>query len=139
MGATSTDEPRDTGALGRSIVDSFGKGWAKQDIDLLVSVFLDDAVFLETPFAPPRKGLDAIREYWRDVGYHQSEGRFSSGEVFAIGPWFSTEFKFVFRRRRTGEWVDVRGALFCETSRGKVAEMRMYWHRWAEGREIRQE
>ena len=139
MGATSTDEPRDTGELGRSIVDSFGKGWAKQDIDLLLSVFSDDAVFLETSFAPPRKGLDAIRGYWRDVGYHQSEGRFSSGEIFAIGPWFSTEFKFVFRRRRTGEWVDVRGALFCETSQGKITEMRMYWHRWAGGREIRQD
>lgn len=139
MAAPSPDEAIDTAALGRSLVDTFGKGWAKQDIDLLGSVFADEALFRETPFAQPRTGIGAIREYWRDIGYHQSEGRFSSGEVFTVGPWFSAEFKFVFRRRRTGEWVDARGALFCETRDAKITEMRMYWHRWAGGREIRQD
>jgi len=138
VAAQSPNEAIDTAALGRSLVDTFGKGWAKQDIDLLLSVFADEAVFQETPFARARKGIALIREYWRDIGYHQSESRFSSGEVFTVGPWFSAEFKFVFRRRRTGEWVDARGALFCETRDGKITEMRMYWHRWAGGREIRQ-
>ena len=32
--------------------------------------------------------------------------------------------------------LDVRGALFCETADGKISEMRMYWHRWAGGREV---
>ena len=50
--------------------------------------------------------------------YNQSEITFSSGEIFGAGPWFSTEFKCVFRRRRTGEWVEARGAIFCETERG---------------------
>ncbi len=139
MAAPSPNEATDTGALGRSLIDTFGKGWAKQDIERLLSVFADDAVFFETPFSRPRKGIGAIREYWRDIGYHQSEGQFSSGEIFAAGPWFSVEFKFVFRRRRTGEWVDARGAVFCETAGPKIAEMRMYWHRWAGGREIRQD
>ncbi len=136
MATTSQREPNDPAAL-RSLVDTFGKGWAKQDLELLLSVFTADATFVETPFAGRHEGTEAIRAYWRDVPYHQSEGRFSSGEVFVAGPWFSTEFRFVFRRRRTGHWVDVRGALFCETEAGKISEMRMYWHRWTEGREIR--
>lgn len=122
--------------LARNLVDTFGQGWARQQPDLILSVFTEDAVFLETPFADPRRGLDAIRSYWGDLSYHQSEATFSSGEVFVVGPWFSVEYKCVFRRRRTGDWVDVRGSLFCETTGDRISEMRMYWHRWAGGREV---
>ena len=124
-----------TAALGRQLIDTFGRGWAKLRVDIIAEVFSPDAVFLETPFSEPIKGLDGIRKYWADVPYHQSEVTFTSGEIFVAGPWFSTEFKCVFRRRRTGEWVDSRGALFCETADGRISEMRMYWHRWSGGRD----
>lgn len=100
-----------------------------------MSVFASNAVFVETPFTSPLHGTEAIRGYWNEVPYNQSEIAFSSGEIFAAGPWFSTEFKCVFRRRRTGEWVDARGAIFCETQGERISEMRMYWHRWNAGRE----
>ena len=122
--------------LARSLVDTFGRGWARQEPELLLSVFTEDALFRETPFAKPLEGLAAIRGYWGDLSYHQSEATFSSGEIFLVGPWFSVEYKCVFRRRRTGEWVEVRGSLFCETRDQKISEMRMYWHRWSRGREI---
>jgi ketosteroid isomerase-like protein len=125
----------DTRTLGRTLVDTFGKGWAKGDIPLLMSVFSDDAVFIDTPFAAPRRGREAIVQYWRDVPVHQAEVTFTSGEIFVAGPWFSAEYKVTFRRRRTGEWVEVRGGMFCETADGKITELRMYWHRWAGGRE----
>ena len=120
---------KDTRALGRDLIDTFGKGWEKANPDLLMSVFTPDVVFLETPFADPLRGRDAVRSYWADVPLHQSEIRFQSGEIFAAGPWFAAEFKCVFRRRRTGEWVDVRGAIFCETEGELISEMRMYWQR----------
>ena len=124
-----------TAVLGRQLIDTFGRGWSKLRVDLIASAFSPDAVFLETPFSEAIRGLDDIRKYWADVPYHQSEVTFTSGEIFAVGPWFSTEFKCVFRRRRTGEWVDARGALFCETADGLISEMRMYWHRWSGGRD----
>ena len=119
----------DARALGRALVDTFTKGWSKADVATILSVFSDEAVFLETPFSAPLTGLDAIRTYWADVPYHQSEITASSGEIYAAGPWFSTEFKVVFRRRRTGDWVEARGALFCEIAGDKISEMRMYWQR----------
>ncbi|HEX5005124.1 MAG TPA: nuclear transport factor 2 family protein [Gemmatimonadales bacterium] len=125
----------DTRTLGRTLVDTFGKGWAKGDVPLLMSVFSEDAVFIDTPFSAPLKGHEAIRLYWRDVPVHQAEVVFSSGEIFAAGPWFSAEYKVTFRRRRTGEAVEARGAMFCETAGGKITELRMYWHRSAGGRE----
>ena len=121
--------------LGRSLIDTFGQGWSRGDVDLLVSVFAEDVVFIETPFSEPLRGAEAVRRYWLEVPLYQSEIAFSSGEIFAAGAWFSTEFKCVFRRKRTGEWVDARGAIFCETHGEKITEMRMYWHRWNGGRE----
>ena len=127
--------PLDTRGVGRLLVDTFGKGWARGNVDGIMSVFAPAAVFIETPFSPPLTGADAIRGYWAEVPYNQSEVTFTSGEIFAAGPWFSTEFKCLFRRRRTGEWVDARGAIFCETEGQLITEMRMYWHRWNGGRE----
>lgn len=95
----------------------------------MANLFTEDATFLPSPFDSPLKGTEAIKRYWGDVPTEQSEIKFRYGEIFAIGPWFSTEFKCTFRRRRSGEPVDVRGALFCETADGKISEMRMYWHR----------
>jgi ketosteroid isomerase-like protein len=125
----------DTRELGRSLIDDFGQGWSRGNVDLLMSVFAADMVFVETPFSEPLRGAEAVRRYWLEIPLHQSEVTFSSGEIFAAGPWFSTEFKCVFRRKRTGEWVDARGAIFCETDGAKITEMRMYWHRWNGGRQ----
>jgi ketosteroid isomerase-like protein len=125
----------DIRALGRSLIDSFGNGWSRANVDVIMSVYSSDAVFIETPFSEPLRGSEAIRRYWLEVPYNQSEITFLSGEIYGAGPWFSTEFKCVFRRRRTGEWVDARGAIFCETQNGRISEMRMYWHRWNGGRE----
>jgi hypothetical protein len=125
----------ETASLGRELIDTFGRGWGKLRVDIIASVYAPEAVFIETPFTAPITGIDAIRKYWADVPYHQSEVTFTSGEIFTAGPWFSTEFKCVFRRRRTGDWVDARGAIFCEASGGLITEMRMYWHRWNRGRE----
>ena len=126
MGETTVEATR---ALGRGLIDEFGQGWARGKPEVMMAVFSEDPVFIETPFSEPLKGVEAVRGYWADVPMHQSEITFTSGEIFAAGPWFSTEFKCTFRRRRTGEWVEARGAIFCETAGSKITEMRMYWHR----------
>ncbi len=126
---TSATEPSGQLAPARELVDRFARGWSKGQIDSIISVFAAEAVFFETPFAAPARGTAEIRRYWSDVPAHQSEVTVTTGEVYIAGPWFATEFKAVFRRRRTGEWVEARGALFCETVEGLISEMRMYWHR----------
>jgi len=126
---TSATEPNGTAAKARELIDAFARGWSKGQIDTIIAIFATDGVFIETPFAEPTRGTAAIRRYWSDVPAHQSEVTVTTGEVFVAGPWFASEFKAVFRRRRTGDWVEARGALFCETAEGLISEMRMYWHR----------
>ena len=114
----------------RQLLETFGQGWGAGDVEAILSVFSPDAVFLETPFSEQSVGSDAIRAYWKDIPTNQADVTFKSGEIYAAGPWFATEFRCTYRRRRTGEWVDARGAMFCETKDGKITEMRMYWHRY---------
>jgi uncharacterized protein (TIGR02246 family) len=113
----------------RQLLDTFGRGWERGDVEAILSVFAPDGVFLETPFSQRCVGSAGIQSYWKDVPANQAEVTFRSGEIFVAGPWFATEFRCTYRRRRTGERVDARGAMFCETKDGKISEMRMYWHR----------
>lgn len=112
-----------------ALVERFGTAWSAGDAHGLAEVFTDDGVLQPGPFDTPVRGRDAIAEYWKDIPREQAEIAFRYGEIYVAGPWFATEFRCTFRRRRTGESVDVRGALFCETADGKVAEMRIYWER----------
>ena len=83
--SVAPEQAPDTRGLGRSLIDTFGKGWAKPNVDLLASVFAPDAVFIETPFSTPLRGVDAIRRWWLDVPFSQSEISFASGEILALG------------------------------------------------------
>jgi ketosteroid isomerase-like protein len=124
-----TQETPSRGAEFDALITRFGQGWQQGKPELLADVFTDDAVFIPGPFDAPVRGRDAIRLYWREVPLEQADVAFRHGEIFLAGPWFATEYKCTFRRRRTGEAVTVKGALFCETADGRISEMRMYWER----------
>ena len=124
-----TQETPARGAEFDALIAKFGQAWQQGKPELMAEVFTDDAVFIPGPFESPVRGREAIRVYWRDVPLEQAEIAFRHGEIFVAGPWFATEYKCTFRRRRTGEAVTVKGALFCETAEGRLSEMRMYWER----------
>lgn len=111
------------------LIQKFGQAWENGSPEDMESLFTEQATFHSGPFDKPLRGRAAIREYWEDVPSEQAEVSFRFGEIFVAGPWFATEMKCTFRRRRTGQSVDVRGALFCETENDLISEMRMYWHR----------
>lgn len=115
-----------------ALMERFGKAWEKGKTDAMVDLFTPDAAFFPGPFEPPARGHAGIHAYWRDTPMEQAEVAFRFGEIFVAGPWFATEFKCTFRRRRTGEPVVVKGALFCETADDRIAELRMYWERSVE-------
>lgn len=118
-----------TAAEFRALLDQFAGGWNQGEPHRMAEAFLPDGVLQMGPFEAPLNGRPAILDYWRDVPLSQSDVSFRYGEIFVVGPWFATEFRCTYLRRRTGESVDVKGAVFCETREGKFAEMRMYWER----------
>jgi len=112
-----------------SLVQEFGRAWERGSSHAMADTFTEDGILKPTPFDPPMQGRAAIAEYWREIPLEQGDISFQFGEIFVAGPWFSTEFKCAFRRLRTGDEIEITGGLFCETSAGKISEMRMYWHR----------
>jgi ketosteroid isomerase-like protein len=129
-----TNAPSSPAAAYEALVARFGQGWEKGNADMIAEAFTAEATFVPGPFEEPIRGREAIKGYWRDVPREQSEIAFRSGEIYVAGPWFSTEYKCTFRRRRTGEAVVVRGAMYCETADGLISEMRLYWERRARAR-----
>ncbi len=113
----------------QTLLQDFGEGWSAGDAAKVGALFAEDGTFVPDPFGAEVRGRAAIEAYWKDLPHEQSEIDFRFGEVYLVGPWFCAEFKCTFRRRRTGEPVDVRGAIFCETADGLISEMRMYYHR----------
>lgn len=112
-----------------ALIRQFGKAWEEGNAGEIAALFTETGVLLPEPFGAPLRGRAAIEQYWGNTPAEQAEVSFRFGEIFVAGPWFATEMKCTFRRRRTGQPVDVRGALFCETEGDLIAEMRMYWHR----------
>lgn len=129
MIADASDSSADRKAGFEGLLTEFGKGWEAGDAKAIAATFSENGIFLPDPFADPVQGRQLIEEYWRDIPKAQAEITFRWGEIFVAGPWFAVEIKCTFRRRRTGEWVDLRGAVFCETTEGRILEMRMYYHR----------
>jgi hypothetical protein len=111
------------------LIRRFGVAWEQGQAEDIGAVFTPDATFVPGPFDPPLESRAAIVSYWRDVPLEQAEISFRAGEIFVAGPWFAVEFKSTFRRRRTGEKVVLKGALFCETEGELLSEMRLYWER----------
>ena len=128
-----TEVPKTPAATFQELIDRFGRGWERGKLDWVSEVFTSEAVFQSAPFEKGLVGIPAIEGYWRDVPKEQAEVSFRVGEIFMVGPWFATEFRCTFRRRRTGAWMDVRGSIFCETENDLISEMRMYWHRATSG------
>ena len=126
---TTSDQDAANRATFGTLIDEFGAGWTACDPRRMASVFAEDATFVPDPFQKAIVGREAIAAYWDTLPYEQSDVAFRFGEIYVRGPWFATEFKCTFRRRRTGDPVDVRGALFCETREGRITEMRMHWDR----------
>jgi hypothetical protein len=111
------------------LLEAFGKGWEAAQPAAKAEVFTEEGAFLASPFQPPVRGRTAIAAYWSDVPRDQAAITFRFGEVFVVGPWFASVLTCTFRRIKTGEWIQVSGAVFCETAADKISEMRMYWDR----------
>ncbi len=131
--ATNSEQDLANRTLFGGLIEFFGAGWMECDPKKMAEVFAEDGVFVPGPFEKPIAGRAAIAAYWDTLPYEQSDVAFRFGEIYLRGPWFATEFKCTFRRRRTGVPVDVRGTVFCETRDGRITEMRMYWDRRAGG------
>ena len=63
MTDNSSRDEADMRAVARQLTDDFASGWSRGRVDLMMAVFAEGAVLLETPFSTPLTGLEAIRSW----------------------------------------------------------------------------
>ena len=102
---------------GKGLVGRVWAGWETRDPDAAARLFAPDATYHETPFGPPLRGREAIREYWTEATGRQSGVSFrheiiATTETGAVTRWWAT-----FRRVESGEpRVRLEGVILVELS-----------------------
>ena len=115
----------------RAWLESYRLAWETRDPEAVSRLFAEDATYQETPFTPPLRGREAIREYWsRVVAAAQEQIRFgyevlAIAEVSAIAHWWVS---FVRISSKTQVSLDGVFLLTFDTA-GRCRELREWWVR----------
>jgi uncharacterized protein (TIGR02246 family) len=112
------------------VMEDYRRAWERQDAELLLSLFTEDATYHENPFNEPLAGHEAIRAYWqRAVMTDQKDIRFRWRPVYSIGEEHAIEWEAQFLRRDPPQRVELRGMMFLTLSGKRIARLREYWHK----------
>ena len=113
----------------------YGQAWERGDVEAIGSLFAEDAVYVETPFAAPMVGRAAIRDYWRDGARDgQRDVRFDF-TVWTVDGWTCCcHWRARFTRAASGEAVELDGVfrlIFARDGADRLVcrELREWWHR----------
>ncbi|MDQ1642898.1 MAG: hypothetical protein QOJ90_2249 [Actinomycetota bacterium] len=110
-------------ASAEDVVSRFGAAWEAWDIEAVMALMADDAVFESTGPAPDGtrvEGAAAIRELWTEMFEGTVEPRFTFEESFVCGDRAAARWEF--------SWAGghVRGADVIRVRDGKVTEKLSY-------------
>ena len=108
-------------------VQGYAQAWVTGDVDLLVSLFTEDATYRSSPFRQPFRGHDEIREYGRRCAAAQEGKRVETGAPFVDGQrvaveWWTTMIE-------DGKEVTLPGCLLLRFGPDRrCSDLREYWH-----------
>jgi ketosteroid isomerase-like protein len=108
-------------------IDAWSTGWTEHDVDRIVALYADDAVFVSAPFREPKHGAHGVREYveWAFGEEDQAECRF--GEPVVGEQRVAVEYWAVITYQ--GQEQTLSGvALIRFDDDGRVTEQRDHWH-----------
>ncbi len=112
------------------VMEDYRRSWERQDADLLLALFTEEATYHENPFNEPLAGHEAIRQYWqRVVMTNQKDIRFRWRPVHSGGDDHAIEWEAQFQRIEPPQRVELRGMMFLTLSGNRIARLREYWHK----------
>lgn len=103
------------------------RGWAEHDVEAIVGLYADGAVFRTSPFREPGFGPAGVREYveWAFGDEERAETRFAAPVVagrFATGEWWTV-------LTAGGKDTTLAGVSLLEfDGNGLVVAQADYWH-----------
>ena len=110
----------------RRWVDTWSRGWAASDPDIVASAYAEEAVFRSHPFREPHLGRAGAREYARQAFADEETVEFRFGEPAAGDDRAAVEYWAILRSEGV-EHTLFGIALLRFGADGLVAEHRDYW------------
>lgn len=108
----------------------YKKGWELKDINIIQSLFSSDALYYETPFDSPSKGIKGIIEYWKDALKSQSDIRFDYEIIKCFDNKGYAKWSASFRRKSEKSVVELDGVFeVVFNSKLKCNSFKEWWHR----------
>ena len=116
----------------RQWLDALAQAWQTQDADAMASLFTEDATAQSSPYDPPVRGRDNLRQSFAWWMKDQSNIFIAIGQVDVIGDRFYAEIDSNWTVPSTGGKIRERGLLVCDMDGARVKTMREFWKRRTE-------
>jgi uncharacterized protein (TIGR02246 family) len=125
LGASA--EPIDEAAL-TSWLHRYEQAWEARDAEAASSIFTENALYYEAPYAEPFRGREGIADYWASVTADQRDVDFES-EVIAVKDDVGVaHWNAKFTTASTGEHVELDGIFVLRfDGENLVGELREWW------------
>ncbi|WP_159587781.1 nuclear transport factor 2 family protein [Chelativorans xinjiangense] len=104
--------------------------WEKQDVDAFVSLYTDDAVYVDRPFSEPVQARDFHR-FWTELATRQAQNHIEFEVLGVNGPVGIAHFRANYYRTTTGEHRTGDGIFvlsFDESGRCRVFREWQHWY-----------
>lgn len=118
----------------RSWLDAYGHAWEAHDPEASAALYCEDALYFETPFDEPMRGVAAIRDYAAEAAGAQKDVTFSADVLAVSGDTGIARWTTSFTRVPSGVRVELDGIFLVKFSvDGRCREFREWWHRRESG------
>jgi ketosteroid isomerase-like protein len=112
---------------------SYKSAWENRDDKQIAKIFSDDANYQSSPYSPPMKGVDQIRDYWNKLGPDQNDIQFEYKIWQVADDVGVAHWRCRYTQKSTFERVDLDGIFRCVFSTksgkpGRCTELLAWWH-----------
>ena len=113
----------------QELLETYGKAWVEQDIELVLTLFAPEAQYWERAFAEPYIGHEGIAQYWQEkVVEEQSEIEFSVTSIIVAGDTIIAEWDASVNSNVQHKRIHLRSIAVIDTKNGLITRLREWWH-----------
>lgn len=115
--------------IAEEIIRTYGEGWVNQDIEKILSIFIEEGVYHERIFDKPFVGHEEIRQYWQSkVVEEQSRIKFKLLNLYIDGDNIIAEWDATFFSNKEDRTIHIREVAIMEIEGDRIKSLREYWH-----------
>ncbi|BBX23204.1 hypothetical protein MTER_26150 [Mycolicibacter terrae] len=114
----------------RTTIDTYLRAWMRQDPELIVTIFTEDATYHERVLEEPIRTRAGIRDYWQTKvveGQANIDARLLNLYTATDGTTVIAEWEATFDDRVQGRRKRMREVAILEFDGEQIASLREYW------------